>query len=63
MIEFLLLPDIAQTNSVAKTREQEVKLACPVAPLRVLILLELKLVPRLALALDKEYFLLLLINQ
>ena len=46
-----LLPDITKTDSVAETGEQEVKLPCPVAPLRVLILLELKLVPGLALAL------------
>ena len=46
-----LLPDITKTDSVSKTGEQEVKLPCPVAPLRVLILFELKLVPGLALAL------------
>ena len=48
------LPDVTQTDSVAETREQEVQLPSPVSSLRVLILLELELVPRLALPLQQK---------
>ena len=47
-------PDIAEPHSVAETREQEVQLPSPVSSLRVLILLELEFVPRLALPLQQK---------
>ena len=45
-------PNIAESNGVAKTGEQEVELPSPVSSLGVLILLELELVPGLALLLQ-----------
>ena len=46
-------PNIAEAHGVAKTGEQEVELPGPVSSLGVLILLELQLVPGLALPLQQ----------